>query len=156
MNIRRTLIATVATAGLVTAGLGLSATNFAPAPAASAAEIPAEVTIDPLAMGMAISEAVKSADNREGFVKDVTYQAYYNAGQQQYNVIVQNLSQDHEFQLNGVAGYISANYDGVQYGVWLFDSGTFTNKGDGGYINWSGYGYLNRVSDDTIEFFTRG
>jgi hypothetical protein len=45
-----------------------------------------------------------------------------------------------------------ATYDGVVYGVWIFEQGTFVNNGDGGYINWAAYGLINRVSDSTMVF----
>ncbi len=71
-------------------------------------------------------------------------QAFYNWGKKQYNVMVFNLSQDHEQRFKNVKYYTSANYHGITYGIWLFDEGTFKNKGDGGWINWAFRGRFDR------------
>ena len=61
--------------------------------------------------------------------------SFYASGQK-YNVMVFNLSQEYEDHFNGVQFYGSAVYDGITYGIWVFEDGSFTNKGDGGWINW--------------------
>lgn len=156
MNITRRITATIAAAAVISGvGFGATAATAAPTTTTESTSISAEipVTIDPVAIGDAIAQATKTANNREGFVRDVSYQAYYNAGGQQYNVVVMNLSQDHDPSgLQGVVGYSDATYDGVVYGVWIFEQGTFVNNGDGGYINWAAYGLINRVSDSTMVF----
>ncbi|OJH61898.1 stress protein, partial [Bacillus subtilis] len=35
-------------------------------------------------------------------------------------------------------------YDGISYGIWVFEDGTFTTKGDGGWINWDFRGWFDR------------
>jgi hypothetical protein len=155
MKNRRNLIAAIAIAGTIT-GLGLGTTAASAAPASaniSSAPIEPPVVVDPVALGDLVGQATKTAANREGFVKNVSYQAFFNAGQQQYNVVVMNLSQGHDpTQLNGIVGYTDAQYDGVTYGVWIFEDGTFVNEGDGGYINWAAYGLIDRVDDQTMVF----
>jgi hypothetical protein len=94
-------------------------------------------------LGKTIASAVKSSRNRGGFVKNLMNSAFYTAGQR-YNVMVCNLSLNYIDQLNGVKFYQSAVYDGVTYGIWIFESGQFTNKGDGGWINWAFRGRYQR------------
>jgi hypothetical protein len=156
MNFTRKITTTIAAVAVISGvGFGATAANAAPAPTAVNTSVSPEipVTVDPVAIGDAIAKATKSAANRDGFVRDVSYQAFYNAGGQQYNVVVMNLSQDHDPSgLRGVVGYSDATYDGVVYGVWIFEEGTFVNNGDGGYINWAAYGLIDRVSDSTMVF----
>ena len=103
-----------------------------------------EVSVDPLSIGQAIASAIKTSQNRDGFVKDLMESAYY-AAEQQYNVMVFNLSQEYEEHFNGVQFYASAVYDGsITYGIWAFEDGEFTNKGDGGWINWAFQGWFER------------
>ncbi|MTH51869.1 stress protein [Bacillus mangrovi] len=117
---------------------------------AKAAGAAAEIPVDPVAIGEAIADAVKTADNRSGFVKGAMENAFYAAGQQ-HNVMVMNLSQGYDEQLNGVKFFETVEYDGVTFGVWVFEDGKFTNEGDGGYINWSFRGWFER-NDRTVEF----
>lgn len=136
------------TAGALALGTA-SAASAAPAPAATAAPagspITGSVTIDPVAISQAIADAAKTAQNRDGFVKNLSYDAFYNLGGQQYNAMVMNLSQPHDPSgLQGVLGYASGQYDGITYGIWIFEGGTFVNQGDGGYINWAFFGQFTR------------
>jgi hypothetical protein len=101
------------------------------------------VDVDVLGIVNSIKSSIKSARNREGFVKNLCNTAFYSA-KQRYNVMVMNLSQGHDSRLSGVKFYASANYDKVIYGIWVFESGTFTNKGDAGYINWAFRGGFQR------------
>ncbi|MCY9376009.1 hypothetical protein MOF34_12935 [Bacillus sp. T17B1] len=34
--------------------------------------------------------------------------------------------------------------------IWVFEDGSFTNKGDGGWINWAFRGWFDR-DDSTVE-----
>ena len=113
-----------------------------------------EVPIDPVELGNTVNDAVKTSRNRSGFVKGVMQSAYYNVGNKKYNVMVFNLSVDHEARLNGVKAFKRASYDGVTYGIWIFENGTFINKGDGGYINWAFKGDWNRTGHQghTVTF----
>ncbi|MGW9019228.1 stress protein [Priestia megaterium] len=120
---------------------------------AQAAEVGGEVAIDPVAIGQAIADAAKTADNRSGFVKGAREKAFYEAGEQ-YNVIVMNLSQGYDEKLNGIQYFDTVDYDGITYGVWVFEDGTFVNEGDGGYDNWAFRGWFERTGDDekTVNF----
>ena len=42
----------------------------------------------------------------------------------------------------------------IPYGVWIFESGTFVNQGDGGFINWAFAGNCKRTGKDgkTVVF----
>ncbi|WP_339229789.1 stress protein [Oceanobacillus sp. FSL K6-2867] len=121
---------------------------------AEAAEVSGEVTVDPVAIGEAIADAKKTADNRSGFVKGAMEKAFFEAGQQ-YNVMVMNLSQGYNSnQLQGVQYFDTVDYDGITFGVWVFEEGTFVNEGDGGYDNWAFRGWFERTGDDqkTVNF----
>lgn len=101
-------------------------------------------------LGKTIASAVNSSRNRSGFVKNLSNSAYY-ATRKRYNVMVCNLSLNYIEQLNGVKFYQSAVYSGVTYGIWVFESGQFTNKGDGGFINWSFMGRFQR-NGNSVRF----
>ena len=71
--------------------------------------------------------------------------AFFESGQQ-YNVIVMNLSQGYNSdQLQGVQYFDTVDYDGITFGVWIFEEGTFINEGDGGYDNWAFRGWFERT-----------
>lgn len=97
-----------------------------------------------------ITEAAQGAENREGFVRQAMETAFQEGGRL-YNVLVDNLSQDYDDQLIGVVAYHSFDYQGIPFGVWIFESGTFTNKGDGGYANWAMRGWVTR--DGNTAYF---
>lgn len=101
------------------------------------------VSIDVLGIANNISNAISTAQNREAFVKNLTSVAFYQASSR-YNVMVFNLGQAHRDHLQGVKLYASANYVDIVYGIWVFESGTFYNDGDGGFINWAFIGRFNR------------
>lgn len=116
-----------------------------------AAEVGGEVTIDPVAIGQAIADAKKTADNRSGFVKGAMEKTFFEAGQT-YNVMVMNLSQGYNSNnLQGIQYFDTVDYDGVTFGVWVFEKGTFVNEGDGGYINWAFRGWFER-DGNTVNF----
>ncbi|MDP1471877.1 stress protein [Priestia megaterium] len=121
---------------------------------AEATEVVGDVAVDPVVIGQAIADAAKTADNRSGFVKVAREKAFYEAGQQ-YNVMVMNLSQGYNSnQLQGVQYFDTVDYDGITYGVWVFEEGTFINEGDGGYDNWAFRVWFERTGDDekTVNF----
>ena len=101
------------------------------------------VNFDVLGIANAISGSISAHQNRDAFVKNVAYTAFYNA-RQRYHVMVFNLNQAHAYRLRGVRFYGSANYNGIIFGVWVFRSGWFENRGDGGYINWCFIGRFHR------------
>ncbi|WP_373925700.1 MULTISPECIES: stress protein [Bacillus] len=108
------------------------------------------VDVDVLGISDRIAEAVKSNQNRTGWVKNVMETTFYASGQK-YNVMVFNLNQEYEDRFNGVQFYGSAVYDGITYGIWVFEDGSFDNKGDGGWINWAFRGWFDR-DNQHIEF----
>ena len=112
-------------------------------PVSKAAEVGINFNFDLLGIAEAVSNAIKTAANREAFVRNLMYTAFY-ASNQKYNVMVFNLAVGQEHSLTGVKAYASAVYDGIIYGVWVFESGTFENKGDGGWINWAFKGWFDR------------
>ncbi|MGG0418705.1 stress protein [Priestia aryabhattai] len=152
---RRAKQAVVASAvGLAVLATPLALPNLGDsAGSAEAAEVGGSVTIDPVAIGQAIADAAKTADNRSGFVKGAREKAFYEAGEQ-YNVIVMNLSQGYDEKLQGIQYFDTVDYDGVTFGVWVFEDGTFVNEGDGGYDNWAFRGWFERTGDDdkTVNF----
>ncbi|ABS75389.1 MULTISPECIES: hypothetical protein [Bacillus] len=117
---------------------------------ASAKDVGLNIDVDLLGIGNSIADAIKSAQNRDGFVKNLMESSFYASGQK-YNVMVFNLSQEYEDHFNGVQFYGSAVYDGITYGIWVFEDGSFTNKGDGGWINWAFRGWFDRDGDH-VEF----
>lgn len=94
------------------------------------------IDVDVLGIFQAILFGISANQNREGFVKDLMETTFYPA-KEQYNVMVFNLSQEYEARFNGVQIYGAANHGDVVYGIWVFEDDEFTNKGDGGYINWA-------------------
>ncbi|MDB9309023.1 hypothetical protein PN471_10305 [Aphanizomenon sp. CS-733/32] len=102
-----------------------------------------DVQVDVLGITNLIVSSIKSARDRSGFVKNVMNTAFYGAGQR-YNVMVFNLSQNYKHNFRGVKFYGSAVYDGVTFGIWVFEHGEFLNEGDGGWINWAFSGWFNR------------
>ncbi len=143
----------LAAATAVVAGVAPSAAAIPPPAHMRGPEV--GVDINPVDLGNTIANAVKTSQNRDGFVKNLCETAYNNLGHQKYNVMVFNLSQAYDASgLRDVAGYRSATYDHVVYGVWLFDSGRFVNKGDGGYINWCFKGSFKRSGNQghTVDF----
>ena len=51
----------------------------------------------------------------------------------------------------GVKLYANVRYGKVNYGLWIAEGGSFSNTGDGGYINWAFRGWFDRV-DNTVNF----
>ncbi|MBP5977201.1 stress protein [Brasilonema sp. CT11] len=102
-----------------------------------------DLAIGAAQLGLQINDLVVASKNREGFVKGLMEQATY-AARGKYNVMVFNMSQPYDRNINGVKFFKQANYQGVPYGIWIFEDGTFTNKGDGGFINWAFNGKFNR------------
>lgn len=108
------------------------------------------VNFDVLGIANAIINAVNANANRSGFVKGVMESTFYAAGGK-YNVMVFNLSQNYKDQFKGVKTFATTTRDGVVYGIWVFESGTFTNLGDGGWDNWAFRGWFDR-QDKFVTF----
>jgi hypothetical protein len=73
-----------------------------------------------------------------------TAQEAYNQARGKRNVMVFNLQQKYSHRLVG-DDFRRASCNGIPLGVWTFRSGTFINKGDGGYINWTFIGNFRRT-----------
>lgn len=114
----------------------------------------ASVNIDGNALADTIQQAIVNAKNREGAVKSMRETAYYQT-KQRYNVMVFNLNQNYDAsQLSGVKSYTTLTYSQIPFGVWIFESGTFVNQGDGGFINWAFDGNCKRTGKNgmTVVF----
>lgn len=61
-----------------------------------------------------------------------------------YNVMVFNNEQPSAYNLRGVRENFVRTYCGIPYKVFVFRSGKFRNKGDGGFINWCFQGNFRR------------
>ncbi|WP_019547817.1 hypothetical protein [Streptomyces sulphureus] len=140
-------LAAVPMAASVSAAPAAPAKGGSSSGASASADASFDVSFDALEVAKEIESSIKKAENREGFVKNLMNTAWYASGEE-YNVVVRNLSQDYDEDLNGVQTYGSAEYDGVTYGIWIFEDGTFTNKGDGGWINWAMRGVFERTDED--------
>jgi hypothetical protein len=81
--------------------------------------------------------------DRSTCVGNIAREAYRQAGGRR-NVMVFNLQQAYEHNLQG-DDFRRASCNGVPFGVWTFRSGTFTNRGDGGFINWTFIGKFRRT-----------
>ncbi|HDR7657037.1 TPA: stress protein [Bacillus wiedmannii] len=90
------------------------------------------VSVDVLGIANMIRDSINSSANRARFVKEVKESAFYGAVQQ-YNVMVFNLYQGYNYNFKGVKFFATTVYDGITYGIWVFESGKFTNEGDGGW-----------------------
>jgi hypothetical protein len=112
-----------------------------------------DLAIGAAELGLQINNLVVASKNRPGFVKGLMEQATY-AARGKYNVMVFNMSQPYNRNIRGVKFFKQANYQGVPYGIWIFEDGTFTNKGDGGFINWAFNGRFQRSGNQghTVTF----
>lgn len=118
----------------------------APAPAdAQAAQVVVIQALLALTGGIrdVVAKAIETNQNRSGYVKSLLEEAFYKADQR-YNVVVMNDSVRHSWNLQGVVFHGLAQGHYGSYRILVFESGTFTNHGDGGYINWAYRGWLTR------------
>lgn len=90
-----------------------------------------------------VNDAIERHQNRGGYVKSLMEGSFYEAGQR-YNVMVINNSNRYTSRLTGVV--YDAKVSGIHgtYRVLVFESGEFTNHGDGGWINWAFRGWFDR------------
>ncbi|MGW5849008.1 stress protein [Streptomyces sp. NPDC055254] len=90
-----------------------------------------------------VNEAIERGQNRSGYVKSLMEGAFYESGQR-YNVMVINDANRYTPNLHGVV--YDAKVSGIhgKYRVLVFESGQFTNHGDGGWINWAFRGWFDR------------
>gem|GEM_PF-3382020 len=117
------------------------------------AQAAGDLAISAAQLGLQINNLVVASQNRPGFVKGLMEQATF-AANGKYNVMVFNMSQPYERNLRDVKFFKQVNYQGVPYGVWIFTDGNFTNKGDGGFINWAFSGKFQRSGNQghTVTF----
>lgn len=115
-----------------------------------AASVGVNFDLDVLGIASTISDSISSAQNRDAFVINLANTAFYAAGSR-YHVMVFNLNVEHAHGLEGVQSYGSASYDGIIFGIWVFEGGWFRNDGDGGYINWAFIGWFDRT-DGFVDF----
>ena len=106
------------------------------------------VSIDPLAIGQAIANAINLNQERGAFTDNLVETTFFQLGQQ-YNVLTVNMAQHPDSgHLNEVVFYGSVTYgDGTIFGIWGFKDGDFTHEGDGGWINWAMKGWFDRDGD---------
>ncbi|MGW5849009.1 hypothetical protein ACWFQ8_13845 [Streptomyces sp. NPDC055254] len=118
-----------------------------PAPAAAAAgkSVTVNVSMDQTGRGAAIADALRGikTDDRGAFVRDAVDKAF-NAAGGRHNVMLFNLSQNYDDQFQGTRVYANVQWGNIHYGLWIFESGQFTNNGDGGWINWGFVGWFER------------
>ncbi|MFD5618723.1 stress protein [Streptomyces yangpuensis] len=168
---RNTTLATIALAALTLTGAAALPAQAAghPAPAPAAVSTPASpaasspaasepdaaaaadksvtvnVSMDQLGRGKAIADALRGikTDNRGTFVQEAIDKAF-NAAGGRHNVMLFNLSQNYNDQFQGTRVYANVQWGNIHYGLWIFESGQFTNQGDGGWINWGFVGWYER------------
>ncbi|MFJ3933580.1 MULTISPECIES: stress protein [unclassified Streptomyces] len=115
-------------------------------PASAAAKTPSvKIAMDQLGRGNAIADAIRSVktDNRGTFVQEAVNKAFDAAGGR-HNVMLFNLSQGYQERLHGKRVYANVQWGNIYYGLWISESGEFTNTGDGGWINWGFRGWFDR------------
>jgi hypothetical protein len=82
-----------------------------------------------------VSKAIAEHRDREVIIQIVCRNAEHYFGDGHY-VMVCNLRSDPVEQLKGKIFWASFRLDNEYFGVWVFKSGEFYNRGDGGYGNW--------------------
>lgn len=134
--------------GLLTATLALTSLTVIK-PAIALPDIPIS---DAIELKREINELVHKAENRSGFVKGLMESTVLEAKKRGGNVMVFNLSQEYETDIRNTAVFFDkVEYDGIFYGIWIFDKGTFKNKGNAGWMNWAFYGNFTR-DGKTVTF----
>lgn len=100
-----------------------------------------------------VVQQVETNDNREGVVNSLLEGTWYKHDQSK-NVLVMKADHPYTADLQGVGMDAVYHIDGYpDFRVVVFDSGTVTNNGDGGYINWAFQGWFDR-QDMTVSFHT--
>lgn len=162
MNVLKTktakLLAGTALAGASIAAVAVPA-NAAPAqaapapPAASSTEVGAgvDVSLDPVAIGNAIKDAVNDQKDRGGAVRAAMDVGFYNeANPDRLTVAVVNKNQDINVE-GEIANAEHIDIKGGSYVVyWFSGPGKITNNGDQGWINWGAQGNIDR-QDNVIH-----
>ncbi|MET8091242.1 hypothetical protein [Micromonospora sp. NPDC005220] len=117
--------------------------------AAGAVTVPVTVSKSQGVPGVRIAKKLSEiyVVEREAFTRRAITVADNN-DEHAYNVIIMNLAQDYSVQLTGVHFFATMQFEGVFYGLWIAEGGTFRNKGDGGYNNWAFVGQFTRSGPD--------
>ncbi|MEW1722828.1 stress protein [Streptomyces sp. NPDC093109] len=169
---RNTVLATLALTGVTLTGVATAPAQAAPRPATAtqaavqadaktvqpaqvgvaATKVKVTIAMDQLGKSKAITDALNSikTDNRGTFVRDAMNKAFVAAGSR-HNVMVFNLSQGYKERLTNKRVYANVQWGNIYYGLWIFESGEFTNTGDGGWINWGFRGWFDR-NDKHVKF----
>jgi len=89
--------------------------------------------------------------------------AAFKASEERYNVIVFNLNQEYVAHLKGIQFFqtvtnhqMTPNSSNLRYGIWVFERGSFRNKGDDVIANWAFKGSFTREEKNPkyVEFST--
>jgi hypothetical protein len=163
MNLLRPLALSVAATTLVAvplaAGTSAEAAPAQPTAAAAAADgkpgsvdlISGYLTVANQILDVVVAQ-VETNQNREGWLQSLQNAAWYQYDQGK-NVMVIKADQ-YEGDLQGVQLDAIYKYPGLpDMRVLVFDSGSVTNTGDGGYINWAFQGWWDRPDGGgTVNF----
>eukprot|EP00168_Porphyra_purpurea_P009778 TRINITY_DN2399_c0_g1_i1.p1 TRINITY_DN2399_c0_g1~~TRINITY_DN2399_c0_g1_i1.p1 ORF type:complete len:181 (-),score=72.57 TRINITY_DN2399_c0_g1_i1:328-870(-) len=123
----------------------------------SAKQVNLNFNVDVNALGKSVAGLFRGARDRGAAVQSardtVAYYRQKNGRRiiDDYNVMVFNRQVKYSARLKGIAYYKSFKYSGITYGIWVFRSGTWINRGDGGFINWAFIGKFKR-SGKTVTF----
>ena len=99
----------------------------------------------------AIAHYTEIDQNRSGLVQAFQNGAWYESGENK-NVLVIKADHPYDADLEGIEFDATYDVDGYpKFRVVVFESGTVTNNGDGGYINWAFRGWFDR-DDMTVTF----
>jgi hypothetical protein len=136
--------------------------DFADMSAVSSKQVGAAINFDVDVNGLidSIGSGIAASQDRGAFVQSARDKAAYfhmsNGNQiiDQYNVMVFNRQQPNSNGFENVEFYYDFNYQGITYGVWIFEKGWFRNEGDGGYINWAFSGSFDR-NEGYVNFLSR-
>ncbi|GHA86631.1 stress protein [Streptomyces termitum] len=103
------------------------------------------VSMDQLGVAGKVADAVRGVktSDRGKFVQEAVKAAFDAAGGR-HNVMLFNLSQNYDDRFQGTRVYANVKWGNIYYGLWIFESGTFANGGDGGWINWGMMGWFDR------------
>lgn len=102
-------------------------------------------------------EGNKQTDkDRAGYVKSLL-QAAGRTLTKPYNIMIFNLGEDYVENLSGVKFYSSHVFpgDGTTFGLWIFEHGTFENRGGRGWKNWGFMGRFTRNRKGNKVYFKK-
>jgi hypothetical protein len=107
-----------------------------------------------------ITRTIGAAKDRGAFVRALLEEVKSKTGGN-LNIMVFNMQQNFDFNPPpNTFQFTQTTFNGglagnITYGVWVFNSAvTFTNRGDGGFINWAFFGVFTR-NGGTVTFQAR-